>query len=73
MGWNKRKNPPEETGTYIVYAPKYRGRSSRPKEKHDGMMFAQYSVKQGRWLIERNENEQFVEFWRPLPKKPKGV
>lgn len=59
---------PEENGTYLVYAPEYRGGSSRSKEWHDGIMFA--SFKGGKWTVEHGyySKPNCVKAWMPLPK-----
>ena len=59
---------PEENGTYLVYAPDYRGGSSRGKEWHDGIMFAIF--KAGKWSIEHGyySRPNCVIAWMPLPK-----
>ena len=59
---------PEENGVYLVYAPDYRGGSSRGKEWHDGIMFA--SFKNGKWSIEHGyySRPNCVIAWMPLPK-----
>ena len=59
---------PEENGTYLVYAPEYRGGSSRGKEYHDGIMFAIF--KAGKWSIEHGyySRPNCVIAWMPLPK-----
>lgn len=58
---------PEENGTYLVYAPEYRGGSSRGKEYHDGIMFAIF--KAGKWSIEHGyySRPNCVLAWMPLP------
>ena len=63
---------PEENGTYLVYAPDYRGGSSRGKEWHDGIMFAIF--KAGKWSIEHGyySRPNCVIAWMPLP-KPYGA
>ena len=57
-----------EDGTYIVYAPEYRGGSSRSKEHHNGVMFAAF--KSGKWSIEHGyySRPNCVIAWMPLPK-----
>lgn len=59
---------PEENGTYLVYAPDYRGGSSGGKEWHDGIMFAKF--KAGKWSIEHGyySRPNCVMAWMPLPK-----
>ena len=61
-----------EDGTYIVYAPEYRGGSSRSKEHHNGVMFA--SFKSGKWSIEHGyySRPNCVIAWMPLPKPYEG-
>ena len=58
---------PAENGTYLVYAPEYRGGSSRGKEWHDGIMFAVF--KAGKWSIEHcyYSRPNCVKAWMPLP------
>ena len=58
---------PAENGTYLVYAPDYRGGSSRGKEWHDGIMFAIF--KAGKWSIEHGyySRPNCVIAWMPLP------
>ena len=55
-------------GVYLVYAPEYRGGSSRSKEHHNGVMFA--SFKGGKWSIEHGyySRPNCVIAWMPLPK-----
>ena len=58
---------PAENGTYLVYAPDYRGGSSRGKEWHGGIMFAKF--KGGKWSIEHGyySRPNCVKAWMPLP------
>jgi hypothetical protein len=55
-------------GVYLVYAPEYRGGSSRSKESHNGIMFAVF--KNGKWSIEHcyYSRPNCVKAWMPLPK-----
>lgn len=65
---------PEESGWYLVWAPRYHGGSSTGREHFDGgYMFAKY--RKGYkipWSIDvRNySSKSEVEYWMPLPAKP---
>lgn len=68
---NARDEQPVKPGWYWVYAPTYVGGSSTHRENHDGFMFAKWSGKA--WSIERcyYNRPGCVEYWKPLPKRPK--
>lgn len=57
-----------EDGVYLVYAPEYRGGSSRSKECHEGLLFS--VCKNGKWSIEHGyySRPNCVIAWMPLPK-----
>lgn len=70
--WIPRSEPPKNEGTYLVYAPDYRGGSSSTKENHNGVMFSKY--KNGKWSIEYGyyERPNCVKAWMPLPEPYRG-
>ena len=73
--WKNAKDElPNETGWYLVYAPKYQGGSSGGKEFCDGIMFSKFiRSKKGNtsWSVEMaGWNQNCVRFWMPLPAKP---
>lgn len=65
---------PNETGWYLVFAPKYVGGSSGGKEQVGGILFSKYNVaKNGNksWSVESQyRNRNCVKFWMPLSEKP---
>lgn len=70
--WIPVSKPPEEDGTYLVYAPDYTGGSSSAKEWHDGVMFSKF--KNGKWSIEHGYHKRpnCVKAHMPLPEPYRG-
>ena len=58
---------PEENGTYLVFAPSYRGGSSSGLDVINGIMFSRF--KSGKWSIEHGyyNRPNCVIAWQPLP------
>ena len=58
---------PGADGTYLVYAPDYKGGSSSSKECHDGVMFSKF--KNMKWSVEHGyyARPNCVMAWMPLP------
>lgn len=71
---NVKDELPDETGWYLVYAPKYEGGSSGGKEVHNGIMLSKFiRNKKGNtsWSVEFCYwNQNCVKCWMPLPDKP---
>lgn len=65
--WIPCSEPPKNEGTYLVYAPDYRGGSSSAKENYNGVMFSKY--KNGKWSVEHGyyERPDCVTAWMPMP------
>lgn len=61
------KQLPGADGTYLVYAPDYKGGSSSSKECHDGVMFSKFKNK--KWSVEHGyyTRPNCVKAWMPLP------
>ncbi len=62
---------PEQTGWYIVYAPKYSGGT---RESYGGIMFSKFiAAKNGNksWTVESTGwNKGVVQYWMDMPKFP---
>lgn len=58
---------PDKVGSYLVYAPTYRGGSSSEKECKAGVMFARW-LKGGHWSIEVGYYKRpgCVTHWMPI-------
>lgn len=58
---------PGADGTYLVYAPDYKGGSSSSKECHDGVMFSKF--KNMKWSVEHGyyARPNCVMAWMLLP------
>lgn len=62
---------PEQKGTYLVYAPTYRGGSSSGLDSVNGIMFSRYRNR--KWSIELGyyKRPNCVTHWMPLKEPPK--
>ena len=70
--WASAKDrPPERPDWYQVYAPDYRGGSSRGKELHKGVTFSKWNGES--WSIEKGyyNRPSIVLAWREIPDTPK--
>ena len=66
--WHRVENGlPDKVGSYLVYAPTYRGGSSSAKECKAGVMFARW-LKGGHWSIEVGYYKRpgCVTHWMPI-------